>query len=137
MNLDKLTNYAFLGVNVLLTKYENRTSLGAVFGVVLISGAYVFKINIEAYTGIELTFIAFLGIFLIGVMIFHIPTIINSFKGKAIDEEYEAALKIIDSTPEFTETERREMKRKLVYKKIDSIPAHKLKEKQAEVEEAE
>lgn len=137
MNLDKLTNYAFLGVNILLTKYENRTSLGAVFGVVLISGAYVFKVNIEANTGIELTFIAFLGIFLIGVMIFHIPTIINSFKGKAIDEEYEAALKIIDSTPEFTETERREMKRKLVYKKIDSIPAHKLKEKQAEVEEAE
>lgn len=137
MNLDKLSNYAFLGVNILLTKYENRTSLGAIFGIVLISGAYVFKSNIEANTGIELTFIAFLGIFLIGVMIFHIPTIINSFKGKAIDEEYEAALKIIDSTPEFTEAERRDMKRKLVYKKIDSIPAHKLKEKQTEVEEAE
>lgn len=137
MNLDKLSNYAFLGVNILLTKYENRTSLGAIFGVVLMSAAYVFKSNIEVNTGVELTFIAFLGIFLIGVMIFHIPTIINSFKGKAIDEEYEAALKIIDSTPEFTEAERRDMKRKLVYKKIDSIPAHKLKEKQAEVEEAE
>lgn len=137
MNFDKLTSYAFLGMNILLTKYENRTSLGAIFGMVLISGAYVFQRYIEVNTGIELTFIAFLGIFLIGVMIFHIPTIINSFKGKAVDEEYEAALKIIDSTPEFTEAERRDMKRKLVYKKIDSIPAHKLKEKQAEVEEAE
>ena len=137
MNLDKLSNYAFMGVNILLAKHETRTALGAIFGVVLISGACVFKSSIELNVGIELTFVAFMGLFLIGVLVFHIPTIINSFKGKAIDEEYEAALKIIDSTPEFTEAERRDMKRKLVYKKIDSIPAHKLKEKQAEVEEAE
>ncbi|BBL29672.1 hypothetical protein PAFU01_11200 [Pantoea ananatis] len=134
MNMDKLTSRAFLGLDILTTKYEIRTSLGAIVGIILVAICNIFEKNIEENFGFNFSFIGYTGTFFLGILFLHIPTYINSFRGKAIDEDYESILRTIDSANELSEIEKRDLKRKLILKKIDSLSEHELKKKAEEAE---
>lgn len=137
MSMDKLTSRAFLGLDILTTKYEIRTSLGAVVGIILVGLCRFFEAKLLNVLGFEFPFLGYVGVFFTGILILHIPTYINSFKGKAMDEEYESILQSIDSTKEFSEQEKRDLKRKLILKKIDSLSEHNIVKKVEESEEVD
>ena len=137
MNMDKLTSYAFLGFDILTTKYEIRTSLGAIAGIIFVGLCKLFEVQIVSVFGAELPFLGYVAVFFFGVFILHMPTYINSFKGRAVDEEYEGLLRSIDSAIEFSKQEKRDLKRKLILKKIDSLPDHKVANKAEGVEETD
>lgn len=134
MNMDKLTSSAFLGLDILTTKYEIRTSLGAIVGIILVGICKFFEIQLVSLLGFDFPFLGYVGVFFVGVLILHIPTYINSFRGRAIDEDYESILQSIDATKEFSDQEKRDLKRKLILKKIDSLPDHKIVNKAGESE---
>lgn len=137
MNMDKLSSYAFLGFDILTTKYEIRTSLGAIVGIIFVGICKLLEAQYVSTFGAELPLLGYVGVFFFGVLILHVPTYINSFKGRALDEEYEGLLRSIDSTKEFSDQEKRDLKRRLILKKIDSLPAHKMVNNAGDVEETD
>lgn len=129
------TKFASRSLDIILTKYPTRTSLGIIVGAALYSLVQLFKPLIGESSFIDLVSVPFWGWLPIGLFITHIPTLNHSFKQKMVgDDPIDKVLELIKQG-DFSEAERRRQYRTLITNVMQSIEFSK--EKKIEIKKFE
>lgn len=133
--IDFFTKFASRSLEIILTKYPTRTTLGVIVGGALYSFARIFQSFLNESTAIDFLSISIWSWMFIGLFLTHIPTLIHSFGQKLVgNEPIDTTIELIKQG-NFTEPERRRHYRALITKVMES--AEFTKEKKNEIKKFE
>lgn len=127
---DKWSSGTNKAVEILLTKHQARTSLGAILGVAMAFIVNLFMPILSTFKYVDFNRVPFYGWIPVGILILHIPTIFSYVTTKPIaNEEIDEILALIEKA-NFSKIEKRQQYRNLITKVSDKIKLNKEIEKE-------
>ncbi|BCA38766.1 hypothetical protein [Kluyvera ascorbata] len=131
-NMDGVTKMLLKAVNILLFSYPKRTSFGLLIGFILAVILYTIRTLSSVYSDV-IGWMHYLGAEFLGVLGMNTKSIIESYKGDAIDESFGYLLKSIETNTNLTEENKRLLIIELLHKQIQSLSDKQVQEVEEQV----
>lgn len=123
--MDEFTKFLNRLLDVLLLKYPLRTTFGCLFGIVIWVFLYVFK-KFLLERGFLVDWVWCVGCLAICVLIMNAKTIIEAFRGSAIDECFSNTLYAIDSRDDLSVEQKRFYINQILINQINKLSENQL-----------
>lgn len=105
-NMDSLTKTLLKAVNILLFSYPKRTSFGLLIGFILAVALYTIRGLVSVYSDV-IGWVHYLSAEFLGVLGMNTKSVVEAYKGDAIDETFGNLLKSIEKNSSLTDENKR------------------------------
>lgn len=124
--MDEFTKFLNRLLDVLLLKYPLRTTFGCLFGIVIWVLLYVFK-KFLLEQGFLVDWVWFVGCLAFCILIMNVKTIIEAYKGSAMDEQFSNTLNTIDSRDDLSDEQKRLLINQIFINQINKLSETQLR----------
>lgn len=132
--MDEFTKFLNRLLDILLLKYPLRTTFGCLLGIVMWVFLYIFK-KLLLDRGFLVDWVWCVGCLAVGVLIMNIKTIIEAYKGSAIDEQFSNTLHTIESRGDLSDDQKRLLINQIFINQINKLSETQLRDVEKNVTE--
>lgn len=134
VSMDMLSKRLNKSLDLIFLRHPIRTAFGFVIGYIIYMCVYTAR-NFIGANWFEVDIVHYIGCFIFGVLLMHVNTIIDAYKGTALDERLSTLLKTVESRADLSVEQKRMMIVNILNQEIESLTSQDLDSAEKEIVE--